>query len=303
VRCFLHADDCGITRSATNDILECLDRGPLAGASVMTGGAFAKEAFAALAARPGVLAAVHLNLLEGAPTAPASALPGLTQDGLFRHSLGSLYALLRFSPPGRGKRLLSEIRTEFSAQIDSFRAQLPAFPLRLDGHLHVHALPPLGTLMRELVREHAPAYVRVPLEPFHNPPAPLGLKSGGHLRRALLALWSGPLAAMLDAEGAPHNRFLIGAFASGSLTLERLRVSLAAARRAAKPGELAEIMIHPGGLGAGEKAPDLKKPYRSFYASPGRKAEKNLLLSRELAEELGGCLAFSGPARENGAAS
>jgi len=291
VRCFLHADDCGITRSATNDILECLDKGPLGSAGILTGGAFAAEAFAALAARPGVQAGAHLNLLEGRSTAPAAALPDLIgPDSLFRHSLASLWAALSLSPPGGRKRLLSQIRTEFSAQIDMFRSRLPALPLRLDGHLHIHALPPLRELLRELLREYCPAYVRVPLEPPHSAPAPPGLKIGGGLRRALLACWSGPLAALLDAEGVPHNRFLVGAFASGSLTFPRLRASLAAVRAMASPGDLVEIMVHPGGLAPGEKAPEIRKAHRAFYASSGRRAEKSLLLSPELSYELGASL-------------
>ncbi len=291
MRCFLHADDCGLTRGITESILACLDAGALASTSVMMGGAYAKEALAALGQRPSAAAGVHLNLLEGAPVSPAASLPELAgKDGLFRHGLMSLAAMIRTLNKRRKQRLLSEARTEFSAQIDLFRGLLPGVPLRLDGHLHIHALPELRGVVRELLREYPVTYVRVPYEPYHSSPAPLLLQVAGGLRRGLLAFWSSGLREMLDETGVPHNRFLAGAFASGSLTLPRLRASLEAINRTATPDDCVEIMVHPGGLAPGEEAPHLKSAYRNFYLSEGRNTERALLLSPELRELLGGSL-------------
>ncbi|MDR1685597.1 MAG: ChbG/HpnK family deacetylase [Desulfovibrio sp.] len=324
MRVILHADDCGLARGISEDILLCLKRGPLQSATLMTGGDYAAEAAAALNAVPGISVSLHLNLLEGRSTAPpASVAPLVDGNGFFRYSLGALCAALHLLPPRRKRALLSAVRTEFSAQADWFLSRIrsagpdaapqsreaipgatgeqfspptlsdrsgqePAAtlrpPLRLDGHLHVHALPLLKDVLRAFIREYRPEYVRLPLEPRHLPPAPPRRLLAGGLRRELLALWALSLRGLLDAEGIGHNRFLSGVFAGGCLTLRRLRASLAAVRRAAgqDAGGILEIMCHPGGLGPDEAGAAVKPAFRAFYLSPARAAEKAMLLSPEL---------------------
>ena len=284
MRCFFHADDCGLTQGITESILACLDAGPLSSTSVMMGGAYAKEALDALAQRPQAVAAVHLNLLEGAPVAPPAAIPELVgRDGLFRFGLLHLCAMLCTLAPRRKKRLLNDIRTEFSAQIDLFRSALPNAPLRIDGHLHVHALPLLRGVLQGLISDYPISYIRVPGELRHKAPAPLALQLAGSLRRELLTLWAKSLRLFLQQHGIAHNQFFVGAFASGQMTLPRLQASLEAVRHVAGPEDIVEIMVHPGGLAPGENAPHLKNAYRGVYSSAARDVEKKLLLSPELA--------------------
>ncbi|MDR2605358.1 MAG: ChbG/HpnK family deacetylase [Desulfovibrio sp.] len=297
MRVILHADDCGLGRGISEDILLCLKRGPLNSTTLMTGGDYAAEAAAALNAVPGIRVSLHLNLLEGRPTAPPAAVaPLVDENGFFRYSLGALCTALHLLPPRRKRALLSAVRTEFSAQADwllsrirpAGSGQKPAAsqrpPLRLDGHLHVHALPMLKSVMRAFIREYRPEYVRLPLEPRHLPPAPLRLLLAGGLRRELLAVWAASLSGLLDAEGIRYNRFLSGVFAGGNLTLPRLRASLAAVRRAAGQDArgILEIMCHPGGLGPDETGAAVKPAFRAFYLSPARAAEKAMLLSPDL---------------------
>jgi predicted glycoside hydrolase/deacetylase ChbG (UPF0249 family) len=291
VRAILHADDCGLSRGISEDILLCLKRGPLASTTLMTGGEYAEEAAAALNAMPGVRVSLHLNLLEGRPTAPpASVAPLLDGNGFFRYTLGALYAALHLLPPRRKKALLSAVRTEFSAQADFFLSRcrpggpVPR-PLCLDGHLHIHALPLLKDVLREFIREYRPLYVRLPLEPRHLPSLPPRLVPACLLRRELLACWAASLRGLLDAESTAHNSFLCGVVSGGCLTPTRLRASLEAVRRTAEPedkGGITEIMCHPGGLGPDEKAASVKPAFRAFYLSPARAAEKAMFLSPEL---------------------
>jgi predicted glycoside hydrolase/deacetylase ChbG (UPF0249 family) len=294
VRVVLHADDCGLGRGISEDILFCLKSGPLNSTTLMTGGEYAAEAASALNAVPGIRVSLHLNLLEGRPTAPpASVAPLVDGNGFFRYGLGELCVSLHLLPPRRKKALLSAVRTEFSAQADWFLSRVrlgrePANslppPLRLDGHLHVHAVPLLQDVLRAVIREYRPEYVRLPLEPRHLPPAPLRLLLAGGLRREVLAVWAVSLRRLLDAEGIGYNRFLSGVFAGGCLTLPRLRASLAAVRRETgrDAGGILEIMCHPGGLGPDETCAAVKPSFRAFYLSPARAAEKAMLLSPEL---------------------
>ncbi|SDF84030.1 ChbG/HpnK family deacetylase [Desulfovibrio legallii] len=282
LRLIVHADDCGLTRSISEDIFACLAHGPLHSVSVLMGGSWAAESLRRLAGLPQTRVCLHLNLLEGRCTAPIGQVRPLADAaGVFRCSLGQLLAALAGSVGRRRKALLIAIRDEFEAQIAAFAAGFPQWRqrggLRLDGHLHVHAIPALSGVMRELIREHSPAYVRLPREPAHLPPLPAARLLTGCARRALLAHWSVGLAALLNQTGVAHNAFLCGLVSGGSLTAALAAASLAAIRRQ-DAAALVEIMCHPGGQPCG--GPPLR--HDAFYQSPARQAEKAMLLDGSL---------------------
>jgi predicted glycoside hydrolase/deacetylase ChbG (UPF0249 family) len=281
VRCFFQADDGGLSAGVTDGIISCLGRGPLAGVGVIMGAPHDAGAIALLAARKNIALSVHLNLLEGHAVASPQLIPQLAgKDGRFCHSLGTLAAELFFS--GRKKQLIRAIETEFRAQIERFLAFAPERPLRLDSHLHVHVLPPLRSLLLALVREYRVRYVRVPAERFHLPAVSPPGQIMGHARRSLLACWAFPLYSLLAAEGVASSDFFVGAFASGRMTLDKLRASLRAVSRKGTSRNSIEIMVHPGGLAAGEKPAAVRERYRGFYTADARAAERNLLVSPAL---------------------
>jgi predicted glycoside hydrolase/deacetylase ChbG (UPF0249 family) len=288
VRCFFQADDGGLSHGITNGIMACLDKGPLAGVGVIMGAPHDAQAVA-LRARDNIALSVHLNLLEGRPVAnPETIGPLIGKDGRFIHTLGTLARDLFLA--GRAKqRLLRAIETEFRAQIERFISLAPERPLRLDSHLHIHVLPPLRPLLLALIREYRADYVRVPAEIFHLPAASPLEQATGQARRALLACWASPLYPLLAAEGVATSGFFAGAFAGGAMTLKKLEVVLRAVlRRAATEPEknTVEIMVHPGGLEAGEEARAVNASYRGFYASRARAAEREMLTSPALSAML-----------------
>ncbi|MDR1857514.1 MAG: ChbG/HpnK family deacetylase [Desulfovibrio sp.] len=288
MKCIPHADDCGLTADVTRDIFACIGEGRLASTSVIMGGERAGESLDRLAGMPHVRACLHLNLLEGRAVAPPKDVACLVgPDGFFRHGLAGLWSRLAASS-GRGRRtLLAAVRTEWEAQIEAFKGRYRpggASPdLRLDGHLHVHAMPELDEVMEGILAAHAPAWVRLPLEPPHAAPLPFRNRVTGMLRRALLAGWSKGLARMLERRGVPHNAWLSGVLSGGCMDEGRLRASLAAIR-AAGCGEddVVEIMLHPGGDGAPRSSPCIRASHRGFFASPARKVELALVLSGRL---------------------
>ncbi|MDR2744152.1 MAG: ChbG/HpnK family deacetylase, partial [Desulfovibrio sp.] len=158
--------------------------------------------------------------------------------------------------------------------------------LRLDSHLHVHVLPPLHSLLLALVREYRACYVRVPAELFHLPAASPLEQVMGHARRSLLARWAFPLYSLLAAEGVAGSDFFVGAFASGLMTLGKLRDSLRAVLRKGTSRSCIEIMVHPGGLAAGENPAAFRAQYRGFYTADARAVERNLLVSPALTDML-----------------
>ena len=288
MRFIVHADDCGLTRQISQDIFACLAQGPLNSVSVIMGGSDAAQSLQQLATMPNVRVCLHLNILEGRCTAPVSQVrPLVDADGIFRYGLGQMLCNLATGSGPSKKALLSAIRNEFEAQIDAFASGFS--PLRqrgglhLDGHLHVHTIPALRGIMRDLMREHPPAYVRLPRKPAHLPPLPLTQMFVGCMRRALLAHWSKGFAALLDQTGVAHNSFLCGLVSGGNLTAARAEASLAAIQRQKERTPLVEIMSHPGG---GHDASDACMRHRGFYQSHARLAEKTMLLDSSLSAVL-----------------
>lgn len=296
LRCLFHADDCGLTPGVTAGILEAARRGRLQSTSIMAGGLDAAGAAAGLRALPQVFAAVHLNLLEG----KAGTDPGLVPDlvdgrGFFRLSLGALLVGL-FNGGKRAQRLCEQIHAEFCAQIDAVRQGTGREAVRLDGHLHVHAIPSLLPVMEDIFRSYPVEYVRVPHEPRHMPPVPRSRLLPGVLCRELLAAWSPRLRALALRHGVAVPDYFVGAYASGSMSLAALRRSLervsrlAGAARATGAAPLVEIMLHPGrndtGNGAEQAAWYGASRYAKAHNRPEREAELTLLLSDGFAELL-----------------
>ena len=284
MRFIVHADDCGLTRQISQDIFACLAQGPLNSVSVIMGGSHTTQSLRQLAAMPNVRVCLHLNILEGRCTAPVSQVrPLVDADGIFRYGLGQMLCNLATGKGLHNKTLLSAIRNEFEAQIDAFVSGFS--PLRqrgglhLDGHLHVHTIPALRGIMRDLMREHPPAYVRLPKEPAHIPPLPLAQLLVGCARRTLLAHWSSGFAALLDQAGIARNNFLCGLVSGGNLTAARVEASLAAIQRQRGCAPLVEIMSHPGG---GHDANEACVRHSDFYQSSARLTEKTMLLDGSL---------------------
>ena len=284
MRFIVHADDCGLTRQISQDIFACLAQGPLNSVSVIMGGSDAAQSLQQLAAMPNVRVCLHLNILEGRCTAPVSQVrPLVDADGIFRYGLGQMLCNLATGSGPSKKALLSAIRNEFEAQIDAFASGFS--PLRqrgglhLDGHLHVHTIPALRGIMRDLMREHPPAYVRLPREPAHLPPLPLTQMFVGCARRTLLAHWAKGFAGLLDQAGIAHNNYLCGLVSGGNLTAARAEASLAAIQRQKECTPLVEIMSHPGGE---HDASEACMRHSAFYQSSARLTEKTMLLDGSL---------------------
>lgn len=301
MRFVVHADDCGLNKQISEDIFDCLAHGPLNSVSVIMGGTHATASLQRLARMPHVRTCLHLNILEGHCTAPARQVrPLVSEAGIFCYGLGQMLAKLATGTATSKKKLLSAIRTELEAQADAFAAGFPQMDLRgglhLDGHLHIHAIPALRQTMTEFMREHRPAYVRLPYEPAHLPPLPCLPLVVGCARRALLGYWSQGLGALLDNMGIAHNDFLCGLVSGGNLTAARAAASLAAIQHQQGPAPLVEIMCHPGGMGpacapastatesTASNTPSVR--HSSFYTSPARRVEKSMLLDNSLGDVL-----------------
>jgi chitin disaccharide deacetylase len=159
-RLVVTADDFGAAREV-NDAVETAHRGGiLTAASLMVSAPAAADAVARARRMPSLRVGLHLVLVEGRPTLPASAVPHLVDgNGLFRSNMAALGAVMFFNRHAR-----RELAAEITAQFEAFRGT----GLTLDhcnAHKHFHLHPVIGPLMVAIGRRFGLRAARVPLEP------------------------------------------------------------------------------------------------------------------------------------------
>ncbi|HYV49601.1 MAG TPA: ChbG/HpnK family deacetylase [Myxococcaceae bacterium] len=156
-RLVVNADDLGLHPRIDEGILEARKRGILTSASVLVTGRSAEAAVRAAQAA-GVRVGVHLCLVTALPPVlPVEKVRSLAPGGVFRAGWAALVKAWAL-----GRVRLAEVREELAAQIERAR-ELGAEVDHLDAHQHVHALPGLARVVREIADE-ARLPVRWPVE-------------------------------------------------------------------------------------------------------------------------------------------
>ena len=233
-RIILTADDFGWTDGQNLAIERAAQAGTLTRASLLCNG----DAFAGallIAQRcPQLEVGVHLTLCEGRPVGRGVGLSQLLRsDGAFHDGLRPLCQTYL-----RGQLDVNAIRDEWRQQIE--RALRAGFQLsHLDGHKHVHMLPPLQQLAIKLAQEYQVGYVRTSAE----------ILSRRALTRApvwLVLFCLGTYARHhVRAAGLRTCDRFVGLTDSGQMTAEKL---LDAIQEARKHRGTTEIMLHPAVL-------------------------------------------------------
>ncbi len=161
----LHADDFGITRSATQGILSAWVDGALDRFSIMANGRHLEWGCRILATidRQPLRLAVHLNILEGQPLADARLCPALFgPNGAFPFSFLTLLRWQRQTANDR-QDLSRQVHAEWRQQILSAQSRFPHVKIwSLDSHQHVHIIPWLWEIVLKLAREFSMAEIRIP---------------------------------------------------------------------------------------------------------------------------------------------
>ena len=239
----VNADDFGLTEGVNRAIIDGHRNGIITSTTLMANGMAFEPAVAASAAVPTLGVGVHLNLTQGRPICKASQVPSIvTPEGLFYPSPGIL-----------ARRILSRkvdlrhIENELRNQIQKI-VSAGVRITHLDGHKHIHLLPPIFDVVVRLAREFAIQCVRCPIEPATSAFGPLQSGRRGRLRMAkqfLLGRALSSLAAWQAEEVAKAglhrpDRFY-GLSQTGFLDLELLERMILEV-----PDGTSEIMCHPG---------------------------------------------------------
>ena len=232
----VNADDFGYTRGVNRAIVEACHqngRGIITATSLMANAPAFDHAVELAHKTAGLDVGCHLNLVEGRPLSPASAIPSLVNAD------GQLLGARRL-----GKRLLTrtasgaEIECECAAQVDRMiAAGIP--PTHLDTHQHAHLHPTVATAVARTAQRYGIAWVRRPFESF-SPPTRLG-----NVKRRILAAGLRSSARSFDRIMAAHGLrcpdHFSGFVLTGALTVVGLRATLALL-----PDGATELMCHPG---------------------------------------------------------
>lgn len=287
-RLLLHADDFGASRHVNAMILRGIDEGGLNSVSLMATGHAFDEAVGALASRPGVAVAAHLNLWEGRPVSPPESVPDLlTPAGRFRHGFVSLWRACCCGERAKRDALLGQIRTEYAAQWQRIRAALPpGTPLALDSHVHFHMIPPLFVIAAGLLAEDPhPDYIRHVREPWWVytacPRQSPAFCNANPIKHALLRHLSNKAEAVSRARGLASPDVFLGVLYTGHMTTMVARGLLQ--RLASMEFRFAQVLFHPGGACAEEEGlwegrADALTPMRS----PMRERELEAVLDPEV---------------------
>jgi hopanoid biosynthesis associated protein HpnK len=154
------ADDFGVA-DEVNDAVEQGHRdGILTAASLMVSAPAASDAVTRAKALPRLRVGLHIVLVEGKSTLPASAIPDLVDgNGMFRSDMTASAMRMFFLP-----RVRRQLEAEIEAQFDAFHATGLALD-HVNTHKHFHLHPTIASAILRVGKRYGLRAIRVPLEP------------------------------------------------------------------------------------------------------------------------------------------
>lgn len=232
-RLIIHADDFGLTEGVNNGIVKAHKCGVLTSTSIIACGKAFAHAIELAKAHPTLDIGVHLTLTGERPLSPLGMVGSLVDgDGVFPEHISSFVG-----PLVKRQLSLDEIRRELRAQIRRVIDQGVRVS-HLDGHQHIHVLPGISRLVKDLAMEFSIPAVRYPYESIR----PHMIKDNATWGRlaSLMVLNVFCMVSPLRSMRRP-DRFA-GFYFGGRLTETNLITTLSNLPR----GATVELMCHPG---------------------------------------------------------
>src|SRR4051794_14595620 len=145
LKLIVNADDLGLCEAVNEGIVQAHQNGIVTSASIMANGSAFDHAIRLCKLVPSLDLGVHLTLVEEEPLRQASTIPSLIDGGGRIHPDATIFAKKYVS----GAIRLSEVWSELDAQIQKVVSRGVSVS-HLDSHQHVHALPQILRIVREL---------------------------------------------------------------------------------------------------------------------------------------------------------
>lgn len=291
----IHADDYGLSKRASEDILECIRAGKLDSISILTN----MSCFAEYAERfcreeeqwekkPRL--SVHLNFMEGHCMAAKDKVPHLAGNkGYFKIGWGTLF-LWNYCP-WKQAVIKKELKEEIKAQTERFREGYGreygrGKPLRFDGHQHTQMIPIVYQSLLEVIREekYLTEYIRVTKEPvlpfIRRASLWKTYRPVNWIKNLLLNFYAFGMEKTLAKYHIPQKpMYLWGVLMSGHMDKRRVSSLLPAMKaQAGKRKRTLEILFHPGSSTLEEMGEEFNSEgSKQFYLSGGRREEYEAL--------------------------
>jgi predicted glycoside hydrolase/deacetylase ChbG (UPF0249 family) len=241
----INADDFGLTPAISAAILAAAQEGLINSVSVVPfHDGESRQLLQQLLALPQVRIGAHLTYIEIPLLTRPISFPDAVPPANYRRFLAAYL---------RGRIALDEVRTEWRAQLDLLRDRLGARPIHhLDGHQHLHHIPRLWQVARELQREYQVAVLRRSWE------------AGWRAWLKDFPMGAGLQALAWSRPGPSDEKF----FGVGtSMRFTAAAYAPWAAEIAAHPDQRFELMVHPAADQRGQRElEELRRWLR--YTSP-----------------------------------
>jgi len=217
IRVIVNADDLGISDAVNDAIFELIGVGRVTSATLLANGPAIEAALEHLREFPQASFGLHLNATEFEPLTQETDLgPLLNGNGAFGRN--------RIRGVRLNARLQRALLAEFRAQVDRLHSH-GVVPSHIDSHHHIHTIPVLLPVLRQLCRDTGIRRVRNTRN-LYTPG--LQISAGLHFRKRI---WSAALKVYVGA----RTTELFGDLQSFVARAPDLRGA-----------STAEIMVHPG---------------------------------------------------------
>lgn len=229
----VNADDYAYFDGVSRGILTAAKDGIVTATGILANSDRLEQHAEWLAQVPELDVGVHLNLTEGRPLSEAMRASLGPWQGRFPGKFNLLSAILRRKIP------ISSVSAEWQAQID--RCKELGLDLRfLNSHEHIHMLPALYRVARQLAEKYGIHHIR------HTRGEWFGRHSPGSVARSAALSGLGFITRTRYGRDTP---ILLGLTESGKLSLAYFQQRI----RSLRSGVIYELMCHPGELDTDQK--------------------------------------------------
>ena len=264
LRLIVHADDFGISERVNAGVIDAHRNGILTSASIMASAVQFEQAVQLARETPSLDIGVHLTLAEERPLLDPGLIPSLVDDTGCFHRHATVFAK-RYA---QGKIDLEDVRRELEAQVAKVMATgLPVS--HLDSHQHLHMLPGVLRITRELAIKHGIPCIRYPRETIR----PYMFRRLGQASRIAQLAVLNIFCRLGQKSFTARTDHFVGFYHGGALNRANLAEVVAHLPRKG----VCELMCHPG-----HDDPGSERAHWG-YNWP---AELEALLDREIAASL-----------------